>query len=67
MKTQPLEMTTEAAGYILRRTPTTPWEHSLAREALRVLGRAGMPAWEVEGDLGRKLTTDELALLAGKL
>lgn len=63
MKTKTLgEMTTTDAGYILRRTPVTPWEHSLAREALRVLGRSGMPAWELEGDLGRKLTADELAL-----
>lgn len=56
------ELTVEDAGYILRRTPVTPWEHSLAREALRVLGRSGMPAWELEGDLGRKLTADETAL-----
>lgn len=61
MKTATGEMTTEAAGYIVRRKPLTPWEKSVNREAFRVLGRAGMPLWEVEGDLGRKLTDEELS------
>lgn len=64
MKTMQRELTTEQAVMILRRKPATPWELSLAREALRVLGRAGVPQWEVEGDVMRRLTEDELLYLS---
>jgi hypothetical protein len=57
------EMTTEHATLILRRKPQNDRERTIATEALRTLGRAGVPAWEVEADAMRPLDAAERAVL----
>lgn len=56
-------MTAESAVYVLRRKIQNDAEARCHKAALEALGRAGVPTWEVEGDIMRSLTDDELATL----
>lgn len=56
-------MTTEQATMILRRKPQDDHERAACHAALEVLGRAGVPIYEIEGDIMRHLTDRELEVL----
>lgn len=57
-------MAPEAAVYVLRRKAQNDAEARSHKAALQALGRAGVPTWEIEGDVMRPLTADELAVIA---
>jgi hypothetical protein len=56
-------MTTEYAIYALRRKPQDERGRTAHVAALEALGRAGVPAWEIEDDIMRPLTAGELAII----
>lgn len=63
MQTKPIsEMTAEHATYILRRKPATEWERELACQAVRTLARSGLVLGEIQVDVMRNLSADELAV-----